>query len=154
MRQEQERFLIGGSGEARHEADRTGLALEGGGLDAFLVEDTFEVGDCLRESLRLVDAAFRYGGDEFAILLPQTSGEAGLRVARRIAKVFHERLWLPQEAFGLQVRASIGIATYPTDGTTPQIIVQHADDMMYAVKQAGRDNIAVSGVGIVGLDED
>ena len=113
-----------------------------------------EVGDCLRESLRLVDAAFRYGGDEFAILLPQTSGEAGLRVARRIAKVFHERLWLPQEAFGLQVRASIGIATYPTDGTTPQIIVQHADDMMYAVKQAGRDNIAVSGVGIVGLDED
>ena len=113
-----------------------------------------EVGDCLRESLRLVDAAFRYGGDEFAILLPQTSGEAGLRVARRIAKVFHERLWLPEEAFGLQVRASIGIATYPTDGTTPQIIVQHADDMMYAVKQAGRDNIAVSGVGIVGLDED
>ena len=113
-----------------------------------------EVGDCLRESLRLVDAAFRYGGDEFAILLPQTSGEAGLRVARRIAKVFHERLWLPQEAFGLQVRASIGIATYPTDGTTPQIIVQQADDMMYAVKQAGRDNIAVSGVGIVGLDED
>src|SRR5215831_16922827 len=113
-----------------------------------------QVGDCLRESLRLVDAAFRYGGDEFAILLPQTSGEAGLRVARRIAKVFHERHWFPDEGFELQVRASIGMATYPSDGTTPQIIVQHADDMMYAVKQAGRDNIAVSGVGIVGLDED
>lgn len=113
-----------------------------------------EVGECLRQSLRLVDAAFRYGGDEFAILLPQTSSEAGLRVARRIAKLFHERRWLPRERFDLQVRASIGIATYPTDGTTPQIIVQRADDMMYAVKQAGRDNIAVSGVGIVGLDED
>jgi diguanylate cyclase (GGDEF)-like protein len=112
-----------------------------------------QVGDCLRESLRLVDAAFRYGGDEFAILLPQTSGEAGLRVARRIAKVFHERHWFPDEGFELQVRASIGMATYPGDGTTPQIIVQRADDMMYAVKQAGRDNIAVSGVGIVGLDE-
>lgn len=113
-----------------------------------------EVGECLRQSLRLVDAAFRYGGDEFAILLPQTSSEAGLRVARRITKLFHERRWLPRERFDLQVRASIGIATYPTDGTTPQIIVQRADDMMYAVKQAGRDNIAVSGVGIVGLDED
>ena len=113
-----------------------------------------QVGECLRESLRLVDAAFRYGGDEFAILLPQTSGEAGLRVARRIANVFHERHWFPEEGFDLQVRASIGIATYPSDGTTPQIIVQRADDMMYAVKQAGRDNIAVSGVGIVGLNED
>jgi diguanylate cyclase (GGDEF)-like protein len=113
-----------------------------------------QVGESLRESLRLVDAAFRYGGDEFAILLPQTSGEAGLRVARRIAKLFRERLWLREEELQIELRASIGIASYPADGTTPQEIVQRADDMMYAVKQAGRDNVAVSGVGIVGLVED
>jgi len=113
-----------------------------------------EVGVCLRENLRLVDAAFRYGGDEFAILLPQTSREAGLRVARRIARVFHHRRWLPDENFRVDLRASIGIATYPSDATTPQSIVQRADEMMYAVKQAGRDNIAIYGVGIVGLDGD
>jgi diguanylate cyclase (GGDEF)-like protein len=112
-----------------------------------------QVGQALRESLRLVDAAFRYGGDEFAILLPQTSKESGLGVARRIAKLFRERHWLHDEDFEIKLRASIGVSTYPVDGTTPQEIVQRADDMMYAVKQAGRDNIAVSGSGIVGLDE-
>lgn len=113
-----------------------------------------EVGGCLRENLRLVDAAFRYGGDEFAILLPQTSREAGLRVARRIARVFHHRHWLADEPFSIELRASIGIATYPGDAKTSQAIVQHADEMMYAVKQSGRDNIAVYGVGIVGLNDD
>jgi diguanylate cyclase (GGDEF)-like protein len=113
-----------------------------------------QVGECLRENLRLVDAAFRYGGDEFAILLPQTSRDAGLRVARRISRMFHHRPWLPDETFRVDLRASIGIATYPGDATTPQAVVQRADEMMYSVKQSGRDNIAVTGLGIVGLDED
>jgi len=113
-----------------------------------------QVGDCLRESLRLVDAAFRYGGDEFAILLPQSSREAGLRVARRIARVLRHRQWLQDEEFHVELRASIGIATYPADGTTPETIVQRADDMMYAVKQAGRDNVAISGIGVVGLEDE
>jgi diguanylate cyclase (GGDEF)-like protein len=113
-----------------------------------------QVGDCLRESLRLVDAAFRYGGDEFAILLPQSSREAGLRVARRIGRVMRKRQWLPDDEVRVELRASMGIATYPADGTTPQAIVQRADDMMYTVKQAGRDNIAMSGIGIVGLEDE
>jgi diguanylate cyclase (GGDEF)-like protein len=113
-----------------------------------------QVGDCLRENLRLVDAAFRYGGDEFAILLPQTSREAGLRVARRISRVFHLRRWRLDEQFQVELRASIGIATYPEDADTPQAIVHRADEMMYAVKQGGRDNIAVPGLGIVGHDGD
>ena len=112
-----------------------------------------QVGACLRENLRLVDAAFRYGGDEFAILLPQTSRDAGLRVARRISRMFHQRQWLPDEEFRVELRASIGIATYPGDATMPQAIVQRADEMMYSVKQNGRDNIAVSELGIVGRDD-
>ena len=109
-----------------------------------------QVGHALRENLRLVDAAFRYGGDEFAILLPQTSKDAALLVARRLMSLFHSRQWLAAEGVPLSLRASIGIASYPVDAASPQAVVQRADEMMYQVKQAGRDNIALAGVGIVG----
>jgi len=110
------------------------------------------VGQCLRENLRLIDAAFRYGGDEFAILLPQTSLDSALFVARRIACAFHTREWRPEENVSIQLRASIGISGYPHDASSPQEIVQRADEMMYLVKESGRDNIAVAGAGIVGFD--
>ena len=113
-----------------------------------------QVGQSLRDHLRLVDAAFRYGGDEFAILLPQTSKEAALFVARRLMAFFHTNHWLPGETPRIALLASVGIACYPGDATTPQTIVQRADEVMYQVKQAGRDNIGVAGVGIVGLEEE
>jgi diguanylate cyclase (GGDEF)-like protein len=112
-----------------------------------------QVGQSLRENLRLVDVAFRYGGDEFVILLPQTSKDAALLVARRLMEVFHSNHWLADEMPHLSLRASVGIAGYPVDATNPQAIVRCADEMMYQVKQAGRDNIAVAGVGIVGLED-
>ncbi len=112
-----------------------------------------QVGQALRENLRMVDAAFRYGGDEFAILLPQTSKGAALLAARRLMSVFHSRKWLAAEGVPLSLRASIGIASFPQDAASPQAIVQCADEMMYRVKQSGRDNIAVAGIGMVGSQE-
>jgi len=109
-----------------------------------------QVGQSLRENLRLMDAAFRYGGDEFAVLLPQTSKERAILVARRLMAVFHGSDWLGNERPGISLRASVGVATYPADADTAQAIVQRADELMYQVKQAGRDNIAVAGIGIVG----
>ncbi len=111
-----------------------------------------QIGQFLRESLRLVDAAFRYGGDEFAILLPQTSGEGALLVARRLMHVFHTREWTPAENVTLRLTASIGIAAFPTDAATPKDVVQRGDEMMYLVKQSGRDNIATVGEGVVGIE--
>jgi len=109
-----------------------------------------QFGRRLRENLRLVDAAFRYGGDEFVVLLPQTSKEAAVRVARRLMMTFGSAEWLASEGTLLSLSASVGIATFPQDGTTSQAIVQRADELMYQVKQAGRNNIAAAGVGIVG----
>lgn len=108
-----------------------------------------QVGQHLRGNLRLVDAAFRYGGDEFAILLPQTGKEAAILVARRLMTMFESTRWLAEEPISLSLRASIGIASYPGDGATPQAIVQRADELMYQVKQAGRNNIAVAGMGVI-----
>jgi len=112
-----------------------------------------QFGQVLRDNLRLVDAAFRYGGDEFAILLPQTSKDGALFVTRRLMAALRDKHWLPGTTSQLSLRASVGIACYPADATTPQAIVHRADEMMYQVKQAGRNNIAVAGMGIVGLEE-
>jgi len=109
-----------------------------------------QFGRRLRENLRLVDAAFRYGGDEFVVLLPQTGKDAAVLVARRLMANFGTADWMAGEAKPLTLSASIGIASYPHDGATSQAIVQRADDMMYQVKQAGRNNIAVAGLGILG----
>ncbi len=112
-----------------------------------------QFGRSLRKNLRLVDAAFRYGGDEFAVLLPQTGKEAALHVARRLMNTFRNKPWLTDEGLSLNLRFSVGIATYPLDGNTSHAIVQSADDLMYQVKESGRDGIAVSGSGVVRLDE-
>ena len=111
-----------------------------------------QFGRCLRKNLRLVDAAFRYGGDEFAVLLPQTGKEAALHVARRLVATFRDKKWLTDEDLSLTLRVSVGISTYPLDGDTSHAIVQSADDQMYRVKQAGRDGIAVAGSAVVRLD--
>jgi diguanylate cyclase (GGDEF)-like protein len=108
-----------------------------------------QFGRCLRKNLRLVDAAFRYGGDEFAVLLPQTGKEAALHVARRLMTTFRNMHWLTDEGLSLTLRVSVGIATYPLDGDSSHAIVQSADDLMYQVKGAGRDGIAVTGLGVV-----
>jgi diguanylate cyclase (GGDEF)-like protein len=110
-----------------------------------------QFGGVLRKHLRLVDAAFRYGGDEFVVLLPQTGKEAAVLVARRLGATFRATPWLGEQGLSLRLTASIGIASYPHDGTTSQAVVQRADEVMYQVKQTGRDNIAVAGMGIVGL---
>ena len=112
-----------------------------------------QFGMCLRKNLRLVDAAFRYGGDEFAVLLPQTSKDAAIHVARRLMKRFRDMRWLSEEGLSLQLRASVGIATYPQDGDSSHAIVQSADELMYMVKVGGRDSIAVAGLGIIGLED-
>ncbi len=112
------------------------------------------IGQCLHENLRLVDSAFRYGGDEFIILLPQTDKDGALLVARRLMGIFSSAPRLADLRVSLTLSASIGIASYPLDGTTSQSVVQRADEMMYQVKEGGRCNIAVAGIGIVGLSGD
>ena len=70
-----------------------------------------EVGFKLKSQLRLIDYAFRYGGDEFVILLPQTSKESALVVARRILDIFRASSFLKEEGLNLNVRASMGLST-------------------------------------------
>jgi diguanylate cyclase (GGDEF)-like protein len=108
-----------------------------------------EVGFTVKSHLRLIDYAFRYGGDEFVVLLPQTGKEQALKVARRLLQVFRDSRFLHTEALDLNVRASLGVATYPEDAHSAHEIIRQSDDMMYVVKNSSRDNIAVAGKGMV-----
>src|SRR5437660_6919505 len=108
-----------------------------------------EIGYFIKSHLRLIDFAFRYGGDEFVILLPQTSKEAALIVAKRLLESMRETLYLRDDRLDLNVRASLGLATYPDDAKSAHEIIRQADEMMYSVKNTTRDNIAVAQQGLL-----
>src|SRR5207247_8971495 len=92
-----------------------------------------EIGYFIKSHLRLIDYAFRYGGDEFVILLPQTSKDAAMVVARRVRDSLRTSLFCQEEGLNLNVRASIGVATSPHDAKTPRGIIRHADEMLELV---------------------
>ncbi|HEX5236212.1 MAG TPA: sensor domain-containing diguanylate cyclase [Silvibacterium sp.] len=110
-----------------------------------------EVGHALRAGLRGQDIVFRYGGDEFVALLPGADKRAAQLVAERLLKSMRDRSF--GNVLALRVRASLGVATWPEDGASVHEIIRAADAMMYLVKGASRDNIAVAGKGIVGPEK-
>ena len=105
-------------------------------------------GDLIKGHLRLIDYAFRYGGDEFVVLLPQTPKEHALVVVRRVKKLLTETVFFREEGLNLQVTASFGLAAFPTDGRTRKELLQQADEAMYLVKNTSRNSIALAGEGI------
>jgi diguanylate cyclase (GGDEF)-like protein len=108
-----------------------------------------EVGYLIKAQLRLIDFAFRYGGDEFVVLLPQTSKDQAVVVARRLQESLRAGNFCKEQGLNLTVRASMGLATFPHDAQTPHDIIRQADEMMYVVKNTTRDNIGVASRGMV-----
>jgi diguanylate cyclase (GGDEF)-like protein len=107
-----------------------------------------EIGYRLKSALRLIDYAFRYGGDEFVVLLPQTNKEQALVVAKRLREVIRTQPF-NIDGVSLQVRASMGVASYPDDAKSAHEIIRQADEMMYMVKNTTRDSIAVAQQGML-----
>ncbi|MGF1611765.1 MAG: diguanylate cyclase, partial [Kiloniellales bacterium] len=108
-----------------------------------------EIGHAIKQNCRLIDYAFRYGGDEFVVLLPQTSKENAIVVARRIHQLVRERPWLVEDGLNVQVSASVGLAVYPTDARSKSELLHLADEAMYLVKNTSRDGLAAAGMGML-----
>jgi diguanylate cyclase (GGDEF)-like protein len=106
------------------------------------------VGDVLKGNLRMIDHGFRYGGDEFVVLLPQTSKLDALHVVQRVRKLLNSTVYFVEEGLNIKVTASFGVASFPADGRTRKEILHMADEAMYLVKNTTRDNIALAGQGI------
>jgi diguanylate cyclase (GGDEF)-like protein len=106
------------------------------------------IGDLIKSNLRLIDYAFRYGGDEFVVILPQTSKENALIVLRRLKELLNSKVFFQEENLNIKVTASFGIAGFPADGRTHREVLRMADEAMYLVKKTTRDSIAVAGEGL------
>jgi diguanylate cyclase (GGDEF)-like protein len=108
-----------------------------------------EIGYLVKAQLRLIDFAFRYGGDEFVVLLPQTGKDQALVVAKRLQEAMRASIFCRDEGLNLSVRASIGLATFPHDARDAHDIIRQADEMMYLVKNTTRDNIGIAQRGVM-----
>src|SRR5712671_4644106 len=93
------------------------------------------IGKILRNHSRAIDTAARYGGDEFAVVLP----EAGPDIASRVVSRIRERLSTEPEHPALSVSA--GVAAFPEDGDTPEKLLGAADRALYAMKHHGRSGV-------------
>ncbi|MBM4397530.1 MAG: GGDEF domain-containing protein, partial [Deltaproteobacteria bacterium] len=103
-----------------------------------------EVAAALRESIRGMDVACRWGGDEFAVLLPDMSLEDGFAVGQRLAEAVKARTFAVGGAT-VNPSASVGVAGHPTSGPRdPADLFAIADRALYAVKKSGRKGTVVA----------
>ena len=102
----------------------------------------WEVGALLQRVLRSTDVAVRYGGDEFVVLLPETSRDQALEVGKRLRDEVAAMPFLAHEPLGpMRLTASFGISSFPDDGQTPDALIRRADEAMYRVKARSRDGV-------------
>ncbi len=107
-----------------------------------------EVGNLLKRSMGPATSSFRYGGDEFVVLLPGLSKDEAMRATLRLRDDLRNCRFLEGAGLSLQLSGSFGLATYPEDGSSVSTILRAADTMMYEAK-VYRDAAAVAGRGMV-----
>jgi len=95
----------------------------------------------LQELSRKQDLCFRYGGDEFVILMPETDAGAALAQAKAMHRALMETQFRMKKGLKLNVSASVGLASAPDDGIQMHTIIGTADARMYAVKSQGRGQV-------------
>ena len=99
------------------------------------------VGKVIKSCLRKMDTAYRYGGEEFTVILPETSRGEVMTVAKRIKDAMDNENFSPQSGKSVSITISIGATEYCRDERISEF-VQRADKAMYLSKQRGRNQIS------------
>jgi diguanylate cyclase (GGDEF)-like protein len=102
------------------------------------------VGKRIKELCSKRDLCFRYGGDEFVILMPDTGKDEAAERAREIHSSLTASFFSMGSGLELNIGSSVGVASFPADGKTVHAILGAADKRMYKVKSTGRGRVAVA----------
>jgi diguanylate cyclase (GGDEF)-like protein len=145
-------------GQLRHEIDRSNryghpLSLLLLDIDRFKTyNDTYghlegdkvliKIGETVRSCLRKMDSAYRYGGEEFTVILPETVGDEAETVGHRIRTAVQADPFVPLGHEPITITISIGVTQYVQNEDISNFI-QRADKAMYMSKQAGRNRVSV-----------
>lgn len=137
---------------ARYEHDRSDFSLLFVDIDYFKnVNDQFghvvgsqlliDMATVIKGQLRSSDLVYRYGGDEFIVLLPRTTVEVAKKIALRISEAVKSSEFIIQNDKKYQLSLSIGLAQFPHDANNAKAIIDFADKMMYMSKKSGRGKV-------------
>lgn len=99
------------------------------------------VAKILKDNIRQTDTAFRIGGEELCVLLPESGHEEGLAVAEKLREVIEFTEFPTDQNFTIRFTASFGVASLTEDMTKPEQLVKAADEAVYKAKKTGRNKV-------------
>lgn len=103
-----------------------------------------ELGKILKNILRESDLLYRYGGDEFVIIVPDASREEAQSIGERVLSAVKNQIFELDDLNTLRVSISIGISCFPHDAKSSKEILAMADRMMYCAKESGRGRVCMT----------
>lgn len=100
-----------------------------------------QVAKILKTNIRSSDIACRYGGEEMTVILPNAKKEEAILTARKLCKTVASTPFVLNQKTTVNVTISLGVSTYPEDGTTPSEMIECSDQFLYKAKENGRNQV-------------